>query len=111
MLDLVEARHHFEVTLAGSAAQKSDEAGVPDLRSLLATAQRDGDEAGLYRAGDGAVWGASIRASRSELVLFEQPVETAAAVDLGWQCGGHGEWVGLASGARRSRLRCGRCAL
>lgn len=55
VLDLVEARRHLEVILAGLAAQQRDEAAVRDLRSLLADAQRDHGEAGLYGASEGAL--------------------------------------------------------
>jgi len=55
VLDLVEARRHLEVIMAGLAAKQRDEAAVRDLRSLLADAQRDRGVAGLYRASEGAL--------------------------------------------------------
>jgi GntR family transcriptional repressor for pyruvate dehydrogenase complex len=55
VLDLVEARRHLEVILAGLAAQQHDETAVRDLRSLLADAPRDRADAGLSPASEGAV--------------------------------------------------------
>ena len=55
VLDLLEARHHLEVIVAGVAARQRDEAAVCDLRSLLADAPRDLSDAGPFRAAEGAL--------------------------------------------------------
>jgi GntR family transcriptional regulator, transcriptional repressor for pyruvate dehydrogenase complex len=55
ILDLVEARRHLEIIVAGLAAGQHDEVALGELRSLLAAVTKDVGEAALYRASEGKV--------------------------------------------------------
>jgi GntR family transcriptional repressor for pyruvate dehydrogenase complex len=55
VLDLVEARHHLEVILAGLASRQLDGVAIQDLRSRLDEAKREQRDAARFRVAEAAV--------------------------------------------------------
>lgn len=52
VLDLVEARHHIEVAVAGLAAERADEEGVAELRGHLERMRAAGTDVAAYTEAD-----------------------------------------------------------
>lgn len=52
VLDLIEARHHIEVTVAGLAAERADDEGIASLRRWLEQMHAAGEDVGAYVEAD-----------------------------------------------------------
>ncbi len=52
VLDLIEARHHIEVTVAGLAAERASDEGVAELRRWLEQMEAAGADVGAYVEAD-----------------------------------------------------------
>lgn len=52
VLDLIEVRHHVEVTVAGLAAERATDEGIAELRRWLAQLKAAGDDVAAYVEAD-----------------------------------------------------------
>lgn len=78
--DLIEARHHLEVLLAGLAAERRDEANVKEMRRLVATMKRTKDPAEFVAADIGFHFEVATAAGNQSLLQIMKSVRSLLQV-------------------------------